>query len=280
MFKTILKKHTLLLVGSIGLTIFLIVALFAGFLQPYPEDAQGANHLKSRLLPPSLEHPFGTSVLGRDIFSLVIAGSRLSLISGLITAAGIIVLGVTVGLVAGFAGPWIDEALMRGCDLILSFPPLLLALVITMALGPSLWHAMVAIAIPWWPVYARLTRSEVLRLKEMPFVESARAIGAPKRRIMFLHILPNCFAPILVVLMLDIGLIILTTSSLSFLGLGAQSPTPEWGLLVAKGMDSFLDHWWIATFPGLALFCVAFCFNLVGDGLRELLDPRLRGVSK
>jgi len=270
-------RNPLMLVGLIGLLIFVTVAAFAGLIQPYPGDSRGATHIENALLPPSWEHPFGTGVLGRDVFSTVVAGSRISLLAGTITALGILTVGISLGLIAGFVGGWLEETIMRITDLFLSFPSLLLAMAITAALGPSLENAMLAVAITWWPSYCRLTRGEVLSLKQKEFTESARAIGAPPLRIMFRHILPNCFAPIFVAMMLDVGLIILTTSSLSFLGLGAQSPTPEWGLLITTGRTQFLTHWWVTTFPGLALFVVVLSFSLVGEGLREILDPRMRG---
>ena len=166
---------------------------------------------------------------------------------------------------------------MRLTDLFLSFPSLLLAMAITAALGPNLQNAMLAVAITWWPSYCRLTRGEVLSLKQKEFTESARSIGVSPLRIMLRHILPNCVTPIFVAMMLDIGLIILTTSSLSFLGLGAQPPTPEWGLLITNGRTQFLTHWWVTTFPGLALFTVVLSLSLVGEGLREVLDPKMKG---
>ena len=273
-------RNPLMLVGLIGLFIFVVVAAFSDIIQPYPEDSRGATHIHEALLPPSWEHPFGTGVLGRDVFSTVVAGSRLSLMTGTITVAGVLCVGISLGLVAGFVGGWIEETIMRITDLFLSFPSLLLAMAITAALGPSLRNAMLAVAITWWPSYCRLTRGEVLSLKQKEFTESARAIGASPLRIMFRHILPNCFAPIFVAMMLDIGLVILTTSSLSFLGLGAQSPTPEWGLLITTGRAQFLTHWWVTTFPGLALFAVVMSFSLVGEGLREILDPRMRGRGR
>ncbi|MFC2105321.1 ABC transporter permease [Candidatus Bipolaricaulota bacterium] len=273
-------RNPLMLVGLIGLFIFVVVAAFSDIIQPYPDDSRGATHIYEALLPPSWEHPFGTGVLGRDVFSTVVAGSRISLMTGTITVAGILSVGISLGLVAGFVGGWIEETIMRITDLFLSFPSLLLAMAITAALGPSLRNAMLAVAITWWPSYCRLTRGEVLSLKQKEFTESARAIGASPLRIMFRHILPNCFAPIFVAMMLDIGLVILTTSSLSFLGLGAQSPTPEWGLLITTGRAQFLTHWWVTTFPGLALFAVVMSFSLVGEGLREILDPRMRGRGR
>lgn len=275
-WKRTLRKNSLLLAGLCGLLIFLLVAVLADVIEPYPADARGATHVNQALLPPGRHHLFGTDVLGRDVFSTVVAGSRISLLAGVSTAAGILLIGITLGLVAGFTGRWVDELLMRVTDLFLSFPSLLLAMAISAALGPNLQNAMFAVALSWWPSYARLTRSEVLSIKQKEYVESARAIGVSTGRIMLRHVLPNCFAPILVNMTLDIGLIILTTASLSFLGLGAQPPTPEWGLLITSGRTQFLTQWWVAAFPGLALFSAVLSFALVGDGLRELMDPRVK----
>jgi len=272
----IVRKSPTMLIGLTGLFMVITIAAFADLIMPYPQDAHGATHVDRALLAPCKEHPFGTDVLGRDVFSLVVAGSRISLLVGLVTATGILLIGVPLGMVAAFVGGWLDELIMRLTDLVLSFPSLLLAMAITAALGANLQNAMLAVALTSWPSYCRLTRGEVLSLKEMQFVESARALGAPARRILLRHILPNCFAPIFVQITLGIGLIILTTSSLSFLGLGARPPTPEWGLLITTGRTQFLTHWWVTTFPGLALFITVLSFSLLGEGLRELLDPKVK----
>ncbi len=273
-------RNPLMVMGGLGVCAFIVVAVFADFLQPYPEHSRGVVAVGERLKPPSSEHWFGTTELGRDVFSLVIAGSRISLLVGVFTATGVVLIGMTLGLTAGVAGGVLDEVIMRVTDLFLSFPSLLLAMAITAALGPNLTNAMVAVAISWWPSYCRLTRSEVLSVRERAFVESARAVGARAPRIIFRHVLPNVVSVIMVNMTMDIGLMILTTSSLSFLGLGAQPPTPEWGLLVTTGRVQFLTQWWIATFPGLALFFVVLSFNLLGDGLREVLDPKLNRLGK
>lgn len=269
-------RNPLMAIGALGVLIFTIVAIFADIIQPYPEDSKGAVHVEERLAPPSANHWFGTTELGRDVFSLVVAGSRISLVIGLITATAAVAIGGALGVIAGLAGGWLEELIMRVTDLVLCFPVLLLAMAITSALGPSLTNAMIAVAASWWPSYCRLARSEVVSVKQRTYVESARAIGVSWLRLVIWHILPNIASVIVVNLTLDIGLIILTTSSLSFLGLGAQPPTPEWGLLVTTGRVQFLTQWWIVTFPGLALFLVVLSFNLLGDGLREIMDPKLR----
>ena len=231
---------------------------------------------QARLLAPSLAHWFGTDEGGRDIFSRVVFGTRYSLLAAVVVLALAVTIGTTIGLVAGFAGGKIDEALMRLTDMFLAFPALVLAMGISAALGASLANSMIAIAIVWWPWYARLVRGQTLRLRQEQFVEAARASGASDARMVLRHILPNCWTPIIVQITLDVGYAILTTASLSFIGLGAQPPTPEWGAMVATGKDYILDQWWLATFPGLAIFLAVMAFNLLGDGLQEALSPVLR----
>jgi peptide/nickel transport system permease protein len=231
---------------------------------------------KNRLLPPSATNWFGTDDGGRDVFSRVLFGARYSLLAAAVVLTLAVTVGTTIGLVAGFAGGAIDEALMRLTDVFLAFPALVLAMGISAALGASLANSMIAIAVVWWPWYARLVRGQTLRLRHEQFVDAARASGATDAQMIVRHILPNCWTPIIVQVTLDIGYAILTTASLSFIGLGAQPPTPEWGAMVATGKDYILDQWWIATFPGLAIFLAVMAFNLLGDGLQEALSPVLR----
>jgi peptide/nickel transport system permease protein len=230
----------------------------------------------NRLAAPSALHWFGTDDGGRDILTRVIYGTR----SSLLTALGILslasVIGTSIGLAAGYFGGWVDETLMRITDMFLAFPALVLAMGLAAALGPSLFNAMLATAVVWWPWYARLVRGQALHLKNEAFVEAAHVAGASGLRIAVRHILRNCLTPIIVQMSLDIGYAILTLSSLSFIGLGAQPPTPEWGSMVSIGRDYFLDQWWIVTFPGLAIFVSVMAFNLLGDGLQESLSPGLR----
>jgi peptide/nickel transport system permease protein len=231
---------------------------------------------KYRLLPPSATNWFGTDDGGRDIFSRVVYGTRYSLLAAAVVLALAVTVGTAVGLIAGFAGGKVDEALMRLTDMFLAFPALVLAMGISAALGASLANSMIAIAVVWWPWYARLVRGQTLRLRHEQFVEAARASGASDSQMIVRHILPNCWTPIIVQATLDVGYAILTTASLSFIGLGAQPPTPEWGAMVATGKDYILDQWWMATFPGLAIFLAVMAFNLLGDGLQEALSPVLR----
>jgi peptide/nickel transport system permease protein len=262
--------------GSLVVLLLVLTAIFAPWLAPYPEDSRGATRIKERFQPPSLKHPFGTDELGRDVLSRVLYGSRVSLEVGALAIGLALLIGIPLGVIAGYSGGKVDELIMRVTDVFLSFPTLLLAMAISAMLGPTLRNAMIAIAISWWPWYTRLLRSEAVSVKERDFVEAARAMGAPWGKIVFKHILPNCLAPIIVQGSMDFGSIILTSASLSFLGLGAQPPTPEWGLMISTSRTFFLTHWWIVTFPGLAIFIAVLSFNLVGDGLREILDPKMR----
>lgn len=271
----LVRKDPLMLIGSLGLFLVVLMAILAPSIVPYPEDVI-QTHTKEVNRPPSLKHPFGTDELGRDVFSRVIYGSRISLTVGLLTTGLALLIGTFLGVIAGCAGAAIDEIIMRITDIFLGFPSLLLAMAISTLLGPNLRNAMIAIAITWWPWYTRLVRGEAIKVRERYFVEAARAIGASWRRIVFRHVLPNCLVPVIIQVSLDIGAVILTTASLSFLGLGAQPPTPEWGLMVTLGRRSFLTQWWIVTFPGIAIFITVLFSNLIGDGLREILDPRIR----
>ncbi len=267
------KRNPLTVIGLFLVAVFLLLAALAPWIAPYPQDVW-AVHPEERFSPPSTQHWFGTDELGRDIFSRVIFGTRISLRIGMIVVVLAFAIGVPLGLIAGTFGGLLDEILMRVTDMFLSFPPLLLAMAISATLGASLENAMVAIAIAWWPWYARLIRSEALSIRERDYVEAARAAGATWVRLLFRHVLPNSLAPVIVQASMDFGSVILTSASLSFLGLGAQPPTPEWGLMINIGRSYFLTHWWIVTFPGLAILITVLSFNITGDGLREILDPK------
>ncbi len=274
-----LLRNRLTLGGFVGLLGLVLVAVTAPWWVPFPEHGGAARNLAHRLQPPDSTYWFGTDDLGRDIFSRVLLGTAISLRTGALVVAVAAGLGVTLGAVAGYAGGLLDEAIMRVTDAFLAIPSLVLALAIGSALGPSLTNALLAIALVWWPWYARLVRAQVLSIREQEYVAAARSLGSGAGRILYRHILPNAMAPILVQASLDFGYVILTAASLGFLGLGAQPPTPEWGLMVSVGRKFFPKWWWVATFPGLAIFVAVLCFNLAGDGLRELSDPRLRKLD-
>lgn len=262
--------------GLVIIVVLFLTAIFAPVLAPYPDQGKGLSNLKERLAAPSWNHPLGTDNLGRDIFSRILFGARISLQAAVFVVLIVVVMGVPLGLIAGYFGGKTDELIMRFADMILAFPSLLLAIAIVASLGPSLFNALFAISIPWWPWYTRLMRSQVISIKEMQFIESARAIGVSRWRIMFRHILPNCLSPIIVQATLDMGYIILAIASLGFLGLGTQPPAADWGVMVSEGREFFMKQWWISTFSGAAIFLTVLAFNLLGDGIREAMDPKIR----
>jgi len=268
-----LLRRPTALIGIVIVLGFLLLTMSASLVAPYsPFDQDFSN----TLMGPTGGHPFGTDQFGRDVLSRVIFGSRTALLSILVADGLALVLGCALGLIAGFFGEWLDSAIMRIVDVLLAFPYLLLALIIIAALGPSLLNSMIAIGLVYTPQYARLIRGQVLSVKTTEFVVAARAIGANPARIMLRHILPNSVTPILVMATLQAGTVVVETAGLSFLGMGAQPPSPDWGAVLAEGQSYFLSAWWIATFPGLAIFAVVLGFNLVGDALRDHFDPRRR----
>lgn len=258
-------------VGACILAIWVLLAITAPVVAPYPPnkiDFIGRT-------APSAQHLFGTDRLGRDVLSRVLFGARISLAVGVISVAIGLVTGTAIGLIAGYFGGWVESVLMRFVDALLAFPGILLALVVIAALGPSLPNVMVAVGVSTIPQYARLARSRVLSVRKMPFVEAAVGLGGSSPRVIVRHILPNVVASLVVLSTLQVGNAILVGSGLSFLGMGAQPPTPEWGLMTAQGR-SYLDQaWWVSTFPGLAILSSVVAINLMGDGLREALDPHV-----
>lgn len=274
----LLGRNRLTRLSLVVVVLLILTALISPYLVPYPGHIEAEANPADKLLPPSGQYFFGTDELGRDIFSRVLYGTRISLQTALVAVGLALIIGVPLGAVAGATGGIVDEIIMRITDIFLSFPPLLLAIAIAAFLGPSLENAMLAIAISWWPWYTRLIRGQAVSIKERQFVKAARAIGTSPTRIIFGHIVPNCIAPVIVQASMDIGGVILTIASLSFLGLGAQSPTPEWGLMVSTSRNYFLNAWWYSIFPGLAIFVTVLVFNLLGDGLREILDPKTRKI--
>lgn len=261
--------------AGLGLVALLILtALLAPVIAPYPEDAAGAVHTHDALLAPSAAHLFGTDDLGGDVFSRVVFGARYSLAIGLAIVSLAFLIGVPLGAIAGFSGGFVNELIMRTTDIFLTIPGIVLALAIGAALGPGLVNAAIALALVWWPGFCRLTQGQVLALREQTYVEAAGVVGAGQGRVIFRHILPNTLTPLIVKVSMDIGFAILTAAGLSFIGIGAQPPTPEWGAMVNTGRQFMPDWWWYATFPGLAIFLAVFGFNMLGDGVRDAFDPR------
>jgi peptide/nickel transport system permease protein len=261
-------------VGASILIVFVLAAALAPLLTPFDPLAQ--NVIKG-LRPPSAEFPLGTDKLGRDMFSRLLYGARVSLFVGFAVVVGSALIGGLFGLAAGWFGGWLDEVMMRVTDIFFAFPGLILAMAIAAALGPSLQNALIAITAVTWPVYARLVRGQILALKQREFIEAARVIGASQPRIIFRHLLPNSLAPLLVQASFDLGGSILSVAGLSFIGFGAQPPFPEWGVMISEGRNYIATQWWLATSPAVAMLLVVAGFNLLGDGLRDVLDPRLRG---
>lgn len=268
-----LRRNKGALLSLVFLALVIAASIFAPILTPYDPLAVDVEH---QLLPPSTRHWAGTDLFGRDIFSRLLFGARLSLLVGVVAVAIASIPGLILGLVAGYNGRWVDSLIMRIMDMMLAFPGILLALTIVALLGPGLPNAMIAVGIAGIPSYTRLVRGSVLATKRMQFVRAARAVGCRGWRIVFRHILPNIFAPVLVLATLDLAWAILSASSLSFLGLGAQPPAPEWGAMLNEGRGYLRQAPWITAAPGLAIMLTVLSINLLGDGLRDALDPRMR----
>ena len=266
-----LMKNPLALLGSIIILTLILVAAFAPWLAPQSPIGQD---LVNRLLPPSAAHFMGTDELGRDIFSRVIHGSRITLLIVALVAIISAPLGLLVGAVSGYFGGWVDKLLMGITDVFLSMPKLILALAFVAALGPGIENAIIAIAITAWPVYARIARAETMTFRQSEFIAATQMLGASSSRIILRHVLPLCTSSMIVRMTLDMAGIILTAAGLGFLGLGAQPPLPEWGAMISRGRTFILDQWWVATMPGIAIIIVSLGFCFLGDGLRDVLDPR------
>lgn len=263
-------------IGTAIVAVLVAVALAGPAAAPYdPFHISAAD----KLLRPSPVHLFGTDDLGRDILSRVLTGARISLMVGVVVLILAMVVGVGLGLIAGYWGGWMDEALMRTTDVFLAFPRLVLAIAIAATLGPGLSNSVIAIALSWWPWYTRLVRGQLLSLREQEYVLAAVSLGAGRPRILLQHLLPNVGTTVVIQASIDIGFAILATASLSFIGLGAQPPTPEWGALIAQARSYMVDAWWYPTFPGLAIFLAVLGFNLLGNAIRDAFDPRLRSVT-
>ena len=271
----LLARNKLSLLAFAIIILLVLSAIFAPVIVPYPEDVY-STHIEQKLEAPSSEHIMGTDELGRDVFSRLVYGARVSISTALIAVGVALVIGIPLGAIAGTFGGWVDNVIMRITDVFLSFPPLLLAIALVTLLGPGLTNAIIASVVSWWPWYTRLGRGQAISIKERKFVQAAETIGTSKAKIIFSHIVPNCISPVIVQASMDIGGVIMTVASLSFLGLGAQQPQPEWGLMISVGRASFPDKWWCCIFPGIAIFLTVLSFNLLGDAIREILDPKTR----
>jgi peptide/nickel transport system permease protein len=270
----VIARDPLALASSIAIVLFLLMALTAPTIAPYPQQGAGRSNPATLTLPPSRTHPMGTDHLGRDVLSRIIMGSRPALVVPLGVVLMAVLIGAPLGAIAGYKGGWIDETIMRVTDLFLAFPSLLLAMAITAALGRGMGNAALALIISWWPWYTRLVRGMAVGLREQYFVEAARSIGVRDPVIIARHILPNCTTPVLVQATVDFGTVILAMGGLAFIGLGTQPPAADWGLMISEGRSSILNHWWLSTFPGIAISIVVLAFNLLGDTLRDVFDPR------
>jgi peptide/nickel transport system permease protein len=271
-----LLRNPVTATGFVIVALFVLVAVFAPWLAPFPEHATGSPAGGTRLAAPGVPHLLGTDTLGRDILSRIIIGARTSLVLIVASVAGAVAIGLVIGVTSGYSNRIVDEVLMRLTDVFLSLPSLVLAMLVAISLGAGLEATVVAIMLTYWPRYARIARGETLRFREKAFVEAAVVLGAHRGRIALRHIVPNILPTVSVQASLDSGATMLTAASLGFLGLGARPPAPEWGSMVAMGRELMPDFWWLSAFPGLAIFIVVIGLNLLGDGLRTALDPRLR----
>lgn len=268
-----LKRNRMAVAGLVFLILLILMAIFANWIAPYTYDGQNLNEV---MQPPNWHHLLGTDEYGRDIFSRIVYGSRISLEIGFVAVAFSVILGGLIGALAGYYGGQVDNVLMRLMDIILAIPGVLLAIAIVNALGPSLVNVMIAVGIAAIPTYARVVRASVLTVRDREFVEAARAVGENDLSIIFGYIIPNCLSPIIVQVTLGVAYAILNAAGLSFLGLGLQPPTPEWGAMLSEGRQYIFNAYWLTLFPGLAIVLVVLALNMFGDGLRDALDPRLK----
>jgi ABC-type dipeptide/oligopeptide/nickel transport system permease subunit len=269
-FQRWLVRNPMSFIGLVVVLIWVLGAVLANWIAPYDPLVQ---NVANRLQAPNAEHPWGTDQLGRDIYSRVLYGGRISLPAGLIAVIFATALGSMIGAIAGYAGGLWDELIMRLTEIFMAFPTIILAMAISAALGPSIINAMIALTVVSWPSYARITRGLVIGEKVQEYVTASRAVGASHLRILLRSILPNCLSAIIVVATLDFGNAVLLFAGLSFLGLGPEPASPEWGRMISTGID-FFDQWWMSVFPGLAMFSVVMALNFIGDGIRDIADPR------
>jgi peptide/nickel transport system permease protein len=270
-----LRRSPLSIIGLSMVTVVIITALLSPMLVPFPEDATGNTRMAQKLTAPNDTYLMGTDDVGRDVFSRTLIATQTSLTIGVVVLTIAILIGVPLGSASGFLGGWVDEIVMRVTDIFLTVPALVLAMAMGVALGQD-DQCMFAISLVWWPGYARLTRGQVLSLREQDFVESARALGASPWHMIFRHIIPNVISPVIIKASMDMGFAILVAAGLGYIGIGVQAPRPEWGVMISEGRGLMRQAWWISTFPGLAMFVTVMGFNLLGDGLRDVFDPKMR----
>ncbi len=273
----VLVRNKLQKAAVVYLGIVVLAAILAPWIVPHADAVSGTVHANDVLSGLSLSHPFGTDEMGRDIFSRVVYGARYSIGAAVLTVGIAVAIGATLGVLSAGFGGLVDELIMRFCDIMLSFPTVVLAIVIAAFWGGSLTTAIFALAVSWWPYYARLVRGSAISVRERPYVRAARSIGTSKLVQIFRHILPGSVGPMLVGASLDIGMVMLALAALSFLGVGAQPPIPEWGLLITQSRTYFMEAWWYMAFPGIAITLTVLAFNVLGDGLGEVLNPKTRG---
>ncbi len=275
----VFRRDPLAVVSLVVIIVFILGAIFAPLLTAYPEQGRGVPNILEKFKPPSRTHLLGTDYLGRDILARILFGGRVSLSLGFLVVLIAVLIGTPLGAIAGYYGGRLDNLIMRITDIFLSFPSLLLAMAIAAALGPSFTNTMIAIAITWWPWYTRVVRAQVLSLRERYFIEAARSIGVSDLTIIRRHVIPNILTPVMVQGTMDLGSAILTGAAISFLGLGVQPPTAEWGSMISNGRIYFIERPWFAGSAGMAIFLVTLAFNLLGDALRDAADPRTRRVA-
>jgi len=270
----VILRDPLALISTVIILLFILIAIFAPLVAPYPDQGQGRTNAADTMHPPSANYLMGADRLGRDILSRIIYGARPALVIPIGVVLFAVVIGAPLGALAGYKGGWVDDVIMRITDLFLAFPSLLLAMAIAASIGRGLDKAAIALVVSWWPWYTRIARGVAVSLREQYFVEAAQAIGVHDMVIIFRHILPNTLSPILVQATVDLGTVILAMGGLAFIGLGTQPPSPDWGLMISEGRTFILDQWWISTYPGIAIFIIVLAFNLLGDTLRDIFDPR------
>jgi len=272
------RRDPFALFSLVILMFFIFGAIFAPLLAPFPDQGLGLPNVLEKFNPPSLAHPFGTDYLGRDVLSRVLYGGRSSLAIGFLVVALAALVGIPLGAISGYYGGWIDNLMMRITDIFLAFPPLLLAIALAAAMEPSFTNTMLAISFTWWPWYARLVRAQTLSLRERNYIEAAKCIGVPNWKIITSHILPNVMTPVMVQATMDLGGAILVGAAVSFIGLGVQPPTADWGQMVSIGRIYFIERPWYAGAAGISIFLVSLAFNLLGDAMRDAADPHTRRI--